>query len=84
MVTSGAGVTLLPELAVTTENRRGQLTLLPFMAPAPMRTIALVWRPRSPLGDALREIAGTLREAWPACAGAAVKGGAARRRGEKP
>lgn len=61
MVAGGAGVTLLPQLAAAAEARGGDLVLRPFADPAPYRTIALVWRTRSPLAGALREIAGTLR-----------------------
>lgn len=61
MVSSGAGVTLLPTLAVPVENRRGQLEIRPFAKPVPGRTIALVWRPRSPFSDALVELAKTIR-----------------------
>jgi len=63
MVSSGAGITLLPSLAVPVENRRGQLAVRPFTAPTPGRTIAIVWRPTSPFADALREIAKTIRGA---------------------
>ncbi|HEU4537273.1 MAG TPA: LysR substrate-binding domain-containing protein [Polyangiaceae bacterium] len=66
MVSSGAGVTLLPSLAVEVENRRGQLELRPIDPPAPFRTIALVFRPSSPLAGPLRELAATLRRAPPA------------------
>jgi LysR family transcriptional regulator, hydrogen peroxide-inducible genes activator len=64
MVSSGTGITLLPSLAVPVENRRGQLEIRPFVKPIPGRTLALVWRPRSPFGDALTQIAATLRAAW--------------------
>jgi LysR family transcriptional regulator, hydrogen peroxide-inducible genes activator len=63
MVSSGAGITLLPSLAVSVENRRGQLEIRPFVKPAPGRTLALVWRPQSPLGGALTELAKILRVA---------------------
>jgi LysR family hydrogen peroxide-inducible transcriptional activator len=46
------------------ENRRGQLVIRPFADPAPSRTVALVWRPASPLGAALREIAATIAATW--------------------
>lgn len=65
MVSSGAGVTLLPQLSVALENRRGQLAILPFAAPAPSRTVALVWRPKSPMTKELKELAAVLRKAWP-------------------
>jgi LysR family hydrogen peroxide-inducible transcriptional activator len=63
MVSSGAGITLLPELAVSVENRRGQLEIRPFARPVPGRTIALVWRRKSPLADAFAKFADTLRRA---------------------
>jgi len=65
MVAGGAGVTLLPELAVDFEVERAGLRVRPFAKPAPHRTIALVWRKRSPLGDALKKIAATIRQAYP-------------------
>jgi LysR family hydrogen peroxide-inducible transcriptional activator len=65
MVSSGAGITLLPALAVPLENRRGQLAIRPFAAPAPSRTVALVWRPKSPMAKELKELAAVLRKAWP-------------------
>lgn len=64
MVAGGAGVTLLPELAAATESRRAKLSLRPFTRPAPKRTIALVWRPRSPLGSSLRRLAVSVRDAY--------------------
>ncbi len=64
MVATGAGVTLLPELAVPTEARRASLSIRPFAQPGPGRTIALVWRKRSPLGPALRRLAATARAAY--------------------
>lgn len=62
MVSAGAGVTLLPELAVEAENRRGQLAIRP-LSPAPARTLALVWRRSSALAGSLQEIAQTMRGA---------------------
>ena len=63
MVAGGAGVTLLPRLALPVENRRSELVVRRLASPVPDRTIALVWRPRSPLGPALRQLAATLRDA---------------------
>jgi LysR family hydrogen peroxide-inducible transcriptional activator len=62
MVATNAGVTLMPVLSVkppiqSTDN----ITLRPFIAPAPSRTIALVWRSSSPLGGFLRKLAGSLK-----------------------
>lgn len=66
MVAGGAGLTLLPALAVPTEARRARLAVRPFAVPAPARTVALVWRKGSPLAAALRAVAGAIREAYPA------------------
>lgn len=63
MVAGSRAVTLLPDLALSVENRRAQLDIRPFTSPAPFRTIALVWRPRSPFADAFRRTAATLRGA---------------------
>jgi LysR family hydrogen peroxide-inducible transcriptional activator len=69
MVSAGAGVTLLPEMAVPTESRRAPIALRPLADEAAFRTIGLVWRPSSPLADALRAIAATIRDgAMPAAA----------------
>jgi LysR family transcriptional regulator, hydrogen peroxide-inducible genes activator len=74
MVALGVGVTLLPEIAVPTEARRAVLSIRPFARPAPGRTIALVWRKRSPLGPALRRLAGTTRAAYGRSASSPRKG----------
>jgi LysR family hydrogen peroxide-inducible transcriptional activator len=65
MVADGAGVTLLPRLAVPTETRRAPLKIRPFVDPAPFRTIALVWRRSTPLRPSLKKVADTLRDAFP-------------------
>jgi LysR family hydrogen peroxide-inducible transcriptional activator len=57
MVAGGQHMTLLPQIAVEVENRHGRLTIRPFDDPSPRRTLALVWRPTSPIADALRKIA---------------------------
>ena len=53
MVSAGAGVTLLPRMAVATESRRAHLAVRPIADDRAFRTLALVWRPTSPLGPAL-------------------------------
>jgi LysR family hydrogen peroxide-inducible transcriptional activator len=63
MVSASGGVTLLPSLALPVENRRGQLTVRPFAAPAPGRTLALAWRRGSALRAPLVRIAATMRTA---------------------
>lgn len=64
MVAGGAGITLLPRLAVGAENRRAHLVVRRFVDPAPHRTLALAWRRRSPLAAALGQVSATLREAY--------------------
>jgi LysR family hydrogen peroxide-inducible transcriptional activator len=63
MVAGGAGVTLLPSLAVPLENRGRQLRVRRFRDPAPARTLALVFRRGTPRLRALQEVAAALREA---------------------
>lgn len=65
MIAAGTGVTLLPSLAVATEVQRSQLRVRPFVNPVPKRTLALIWRKRSPLAGALRQVAATVRGAYP-------------------
>jgi LysR family hydrogen peroxide-inducible transcriptional activator len=65
MVAQGAGITLLPELAVPTESQRAALCIRHFVAPAPARTIALIWRKHSPLTVGLRSFAEFVRGAYP-------------------
>lgn len=65
MVAAGWGVTLLPRLAAETERRRAELSLRPFAAPAPARTIVLGFRARSPFAAAFEAVAATIREAYP-------------------
>ena len=48
MVANGLGMTLLPELAVPLESRRGDIRLMRFANPEPQRVIGLAWRRSSP------------------------------------
>lgn len=57
MVGSGAGITLLPRLAVATEAARASVVTRPIAEPAPFRTLALVWRQGSFADGALRHLA---------------------------
>jgi LysR family hydrogen peroxide-inducible transcriptional activator len=65
MVAAGAGVTLLPRLAVPAETTAAGLTVRPFADPSPHRTIGLIWRKSSPLTPTLRQLAATIRDAYP-------------------
>jgi LysR family hydrogen peroxide-inducible transcriptional activator len=64
MVADGVGVTLLPGMAVATETRHATLSIRHFASPGPGRTLALVWRKRSPLGPALQRLAAVVRAAY--------------------
>jgi LysR family transcriptional regulator, hydrogen peroxide-inducible genes activator len=66
MAAAGSAVTLLPEIALDVENRRGVFTIRPFEAPVPYRTIVLAWRRRSSLQDALLALAAAARQAFEA------------------
>jgi LysR family hydrogen peroxide-inducible transcriptional activator len=57
-------VTLLPELAISTENRRGQLRIRPLGSRGPGRTIGLVWRRATPLAPALRGVAASIKRVY--------------------
>jgi LysR family transcriptional regulator, hydrogen peroxide-inducible genes activator len=61
MVASGAGVTLLPRLAVETEAARASLRIRSFAKPAPARTLVLAWRRGSAVEPALRAVAEAIR-----------------------
>lgn len=61
MVAAGAGVTLLPTLALPTEMKRARVAIRRFAPPIPCRTLALAWRRGSPLAAALRKVAAVLR-----------------------
>jgi LysR family transcriptional regulator, hydrogen peroxide-inducible genes activator len=64
MVAAGAGVTLLPQVAVSVEARGTALATRRFADPAPGRTLGLIFRPRSALAQALRTLAGTIEKAY--------------------
>jgi len=63
MVASGAGVTLLPHVAVEAEAHRANLRIRPFAKPAPGRTLVLAWRRGTAVEPALRAVAEVIRRA---------------------
>jgi LysR family transcriptional regulator, hydrogen peroxide-inducible genes activator len=65
MVAGGAGVTLLPELAIPTEAPRAEIAVRRFADPAPERSIVLIWRRHSALTETLRAVAEVMRQAYP-------------------
>jgi LysR family hydrogen peroxide-inducible transcriptional activator len=64
MVAGGAGITLLPSLALATETQRAKLTIRRFAKP-PERTLALVFRGSSPVVPALQKVAALARSCYP-------------------
>ncbi|HVG76792.1 MAG TPA: LysR substrate-binding domain-containing protein [Patescibacteria group bacterium] len=65
MVAGGSGVTLLPELAVSTEAGRTSLRVRRLAEPAPPHQPDRPVRRGYPLAEALREVAATIRAAYP-------------------
>ena len=65
MVAGGAGVTLVPELALPHEATDAGLCVRHFSGKPPGRTIALVWRKHYAFDAALRLVAATIRHAYP-------------------
>ncbi len=63
MVASGAGVTLLPRIAVDAEARRADVSIRPFTRPAPGRTLVLAWRRGSAVETALQAVTKAIRGA---------------------
>lgn len=63
LAAAGIGVTLIPEMAIDVETKSAQVAISRFAAPAPQRTIGMVWRKKSPFVSELTEIAGIVRDA---------------------
>jgi len=61
MVGAGIGVTLIPEMAVATETRSAEVSVVSLPEPRPQRTVGMVWRKTSPLAPQLAAIAERLR-----------------------
>ncbi|MFB6421699.1 MAG: DNA-binding transcriptional regulator OxyR [Candidatus Malihini olakiniferum] len=61
MVAAGSGITLLPSLAVPNEYQRDGVCYLHCDKPEPKRTIALVYRPGSPLRSRYEKLATAVR-----------------------
>jgi LysR family hydrogen peroxide-inducible transcriptional activator len=66
MVAGGAGITLIPALAVDAEARRARLHVRPLRGPGAYRTIAMIWRKHSSVEPTLHALAAALRDAYPA------------------
>ncbi len=61
MVAAGAGITLLPQLAVPGERCRDGVCYLPCREPQPSRRIGLIYRPGSPLRGRYEQLADHIR-----------------------
>ena len=57
MVGAGIGVTLIPEMAVPVETRSAAVSIARFKNPKPQRTIGMIWRKTSPMGEQLSKVA---------------------------
>ncbi|MGQ4614925.1 LysR substrate-binding domain-containing protein [Nocardia sp. R7R-8] len=64
-VAGGLGVTLIPQMAVRTETARGTLDVAHFSAPAPGRTIGLVFRASSARAEDYEYLAAIVRAQRP-------------------
>ncbi len=63
MVSSGIGVTLIPEMAVDVETRSASVSVTRFDRVKPSRTIGMVWRKTTPLTPQLLQISEVVRSA---------------------
>ncbi|MEM1344615.1 MAG: LysR substrate-binding domain-containing protein [Pseudomonadota bacterium] len=61
MVSAGIGVTLIPEMALPLETRSADVSMARFAAPAPSRTIGMVWRKTNPLAEQLIQFGNVVR-----------------------
>jgi LysR family hydrogen peroxide-inducible transcriptional activator len=61
MVSTGIGVTLIPEMAVAVETRSASVSVTRFKNPQPSRTIGMVWRKTSPLARQLLQFSEVVR-----------------------
>jgi LysR family hydrogen peroxide-inducible transcriptional activator len=76
MVANGFGMTLIPEISVGLETRRGNIHLMRFEDPEPKRIIGLAWRKNSPrqsdfakLGEIITAASEQAQEHTAACLG---------------
>lgn len=62
MVGAGIGATLIPEMAIPFETRSADVAISKFPSPAPSRTVGMIWRKTSPLGEQLITIGAIIRK----------------------
>ena len=63
MVGAGIGATLIPQIALPFETRTADVSVARFSSPVPSRTIGMIWRKTSPLGEQLITIGAIIRKA---------------------
>lgn len=63
MIATNSGITLMPELAVLNEGQRRGVKYIPCINPEPQRTIALIYRPGSPLRARYERVASAVKKA---------------------
>lgn len=63
MVTSGLGLTLLPEISIAHETAHGDVKLLRFADPEPKRLLGIAWRKTSPRKRDFVELGRLIKEA---------------------
>lgn len=63
MVSSGIGVTLIPEMALGVETKGASVAISRFEHKTPRRTIGMIWRRSSPLSKQLTDISEDVRQA---------------------
>jgi LysR family hydrogen peroxide-inducible transcriptional activator len=57
MVSHDMGMTLIPEMAISSETARNNLRIVPFAEPAPSREIGLIWRRSSSRAEDMAALA---------------------------
>ena len=63
MVGAGIGVTLIPDMAVGVETSAAQVSVARFDAPAPTRTVGMIWRKSNPLAEQLTMVSDIVKTA---------------------
>jgi len=61
-VAGGQGVTLLPAISLHKEAGDPRIRICELAAPAPSRTLSLVWREATPFGELFRKVAEIIRD----------------------
>lgn len=65
MVSHDMGMTLIPEMAISSETARNNLKIVPFADPAPAREIGLIWRKSSGRTEDMTALAAAIVEVAP-------------------